>query len=225
MRARILADGGCSSFCSCQVDTIKADAAAEEEVEALVERAIKDEGRLDVFFANAGIAPVHMLEGTDASDIANVLRVNTIGPFLAVKYASEAMKQTSSDKQAPGGSIILTASVAGLNSGAGFIDYSASKAAVISMAKTSAWELGGTGIRVNAVCPGLIETGENLCDVESAGGFADERPTLCRNDRGRLQHFARARHRGQDRTAEPDAEIRRGRRGAFCSRFHLIITC
>lgn len=69
------------------------------------------------------------------------------------------MKITSSKKPESGGSIILTASVAGIRSGAGSLDYSASKSAVISMAATGAWQLSKTNIRVNAVCPGLIETG------------------------------------------------------------------
>lgn len=69
------------------------------------------------------------------------------------------MQVTSASKPDPNGSIILTASVAGLRSGAGSSDYSASKAAVISLAQTSAWQLSRTGVRVNALCPGLIETG------------------------------------------------------------------
>lgn len=69
------------------------------------------------------------------------------------------MKLPHPSKSTPGGSIILTASVAGLRSGAGGIDYSASKAAVISLAASAAWSLARTGIRVNAVCPGLVETG------------------------------------------------------------------
>jgi NAD(P)-dependent dehydrogenase (short-subunit alcohol dehydrogenase family) len=79
--------------------------------------------------------------------------------FLAVKHASKAMMVTSADKPNPGGSIIATSSVAGLRSGAGPTDYSASKAAVINIMQTSAYQLAGTGIRCNAVCPGLIETG------------------------------------------------------------------
>lgn len=69
------------------------------------------------------------------------------------------MKVTSSSKSESNGSIIMTASVAGIRSGAGSVDYSASKAAVINLASTSAWQLARTNIRVNAICPGLIETG------------------------------------------------------------------
>jgi len=79
--------------------------------------------------------------------------------FVAAKYAAQAMMKTSKDKPYPSGSIIATASVAGLRSNAGPTDYSASKAAVISMMQTTAYQLSRTGIRCNAICPGLIETG------------------------------------------------------------------
>jgi NAD(P)-dependent dehydrogenase (short-subunit alcohol dehydrogenase family) len=69
------------------------------------------------------------------------------------------MQRTSAQKSHPSGSIILTASVAGMRSNAGSTPYSASKAAVISMAQTMAFQLANTNIRVNAICPGLIETG------------------------------------------------------------------
>ena len=70
------------------------------------------------------------------------LKVNTLSVFLAIKYASEVMK-----KQPSGGSIIATASVAGIRAGAGGTDYSASKAAVINLVQTSAWQLYGTNVR------------------------------------------------------------------------------
>jgi len=113
------------------------------------------------FFANAGIASWDTLADTSAESFMNIMRVNTLSCFLAIKHASAAMLKTNSSrgKDVSGGSIILTASVAGLRSGAGPVDYSASKAAVNSMAKTSAYQLQRTDIRVNAVCPGLIETG------------------------------------------------------------------
>ena len=66
---------------------------------------------------------------------------------------------TSAEKKYPSGSIIGTASVAGLRSNAGSSDYSASKAGVVSLAQTIAYQLAGTGIRINAICPGVIETG------------------------------------------------------------------
>lgn len=69
------------------------------------------------------------------------------------------MKITSASKAYPSGSIIGTASVAGLRSNAGSTDYSASKAAVVSIAQTVSYQLAGSGIRINAICPGLIETG------------------------------------------------------------------
>lgn len=69
------------------------------------------------------------------------------------------MMQTSPSKPYPSGSIIGTASVAGLRSNAGPTDYSASKAAVISIMQTACYQLAGTGIRCNAICPGVIETG------------------------------------------------------------------
>src|SRR5947209_6922579 len=84
---------------------------------------------------------------------SEVLRVNLIGPFLAIKYAAPVMIARR------GGSIVLTASVAALRATAGGSAYAASKAGVVSLAQTAANALSGTGVRVNAICPGLIETG------------------------------------------------------------------
>lgn len=69
------------------------------------------------------------------------------------------MMKTSTKKPQPCGSIIGTASIAGIRSNAGSTPYSASKAAVVSLAQTISYQLAGTGVRVNAICPGLIETG------------------------------------------------------------------
>ena len=85
---------------------------------------------------------------------AEVLRVNLIGPWLMVKHAGRAMVDAGR-----GGSIILTASVAGIRSGAGGPAYSASKAGVINLAMVSAQQLCESNVRVNALCPGLTETG------------------------------------------------------------------
>lgn len=120
-------------------------------------------------FANAGISgvPAAFTE-VDAAGFMRTMRTNALGVFLCAKYAAINMKKTSSEKQYPSGSIIGTASVAGLRSNAGSTDYSASKAAVVSMAQTMSYQLTGTGIRVNAICPGIIETGMTLPTYEAA---------------------------------------------------------
>jgi NAD(P)-dependent dehydrogenase (short-subunit alcohol dehydrogenase family) len=132
-----------------------ADAGRDGAVRGLVDTCVSELGGLDAFFANAGISggalPFWEIE---EKDFLEVLRVNLIGPFLAVKHASRVMQHNPG-----GGSIICTASVAALRSGAGSTSYSASKAGVVSLVKTAANQLAGTGVRVNAVCPGLIETG------------------------------------------------------------------
>ncbi|HEX2679454.1 MAG TPA: SDR family NAD(P)-dependent oxidoreductase [Polyangiales bacterium] len=157
----IAADGG-------KVVTQRADAGKEADVQALVERAVKDFGGLDVCFANAGITgKTWLVSDTSVEDFNEVLRVNLIGPFLAVKLASAQMQ-----KQGKGGSIVCTASVAGLRAGAGPLAYSASKAGVINMVQSAANMLNGSAIRVNAICPGLIETGmtKPLFDYARAKG-------------------------------------------------------
>jgi NAD(P)-dependent dehydrogenase (short-subunit alcohol dehydrogenase family) len=130
------------------------DAADEDSVRRLVRQAQEHFGGLDIFFANAGISGG--LKGIFEQEVADwqeILRVNLIGPWLAVKHAAPAIKERG------GGSIICTASVAGLRAGAGGPAYSASKAGVISLVETAAVQLVGSNVRVNAICPGLIETG------------------------------------------------------------------
>jgi NAD(P)-dependent dehydrogenase (short-subunit alcohol dehydrogenase family) len=85
------------------------------------------------------------------------------------------MQITSPSKPYPLGSIILTASVAGIRSNAGATDYSASKAAVISIAQTTCYQLSGTGVRVNAICPGLIETGMTKLMYDAARARGTDR--------------------------------------------------
>ncbi|KAL4907155.1 hypothetical protein BDW74DRAFT_148675 [Aspergillus multicolor] len=152
------------------------DAANEGAVKAVIDEALATYGRLDIFFANAGIggsnAPFAEVSG---EQFAETLRINTVGVFLAAKHASLAMKKTSEVKKFPGGSIIATASVAGLRSNAGSTDYSASKAAVVSIAQTVAFQLAGTGIRINAICPGVVETGMTAPMYEAARARGTEK--------------------------------------------------
>jgi NAD(P)-dependent dehydrogenase (short-subunit alcohol dehydrogenase family) len=133
---------------------VAADAGREADVQALIEHAQREHGGLDIFFANAGISGgfASLFEQTP-EDWQEILRINLIGPFLAIKHAAPLLKSRG------GGSIICTASVAGLRSGAGGPAYSASKAGVISLVRAGAQQLSGSNVRVNAICPGLIETG------------------------------------------------------------------
>jgi NAD(P)-dependent dehydrogenase (short-subunit alcohol dehydrogenase family) len=133
---------------------LSADAGREDSVKAFVGRALSSFGALDVFYANAGISGglTPIFEQTE-DYWREILQINLIGPFLAVKHAGVHMVQQKR------GSIILTASVAGLKANAGAAAYSASKAGVISLAQTIANQLSGSGVRINAICPGLIETG------------------------------------------------------------------
>ena len=146
---------------------LRSDAGSEAAVRKLVDSVVQQHGGLDVFFANAGISGgfASIAEQTEA-DWAEVLRVNLIGPFLAIKYAAPVMATRG------GGSIICTASVAGLRAGAGGAAYSASKAGVINLVQSATQQLYGSGVRVNAICPGLIETGmtKGIYDMARASG-------------------------------------------------------
>ena len=147
------------------------DAGREDSVKGFVEHALSAFGALDVFFANAGISGgrVPIFEQTE-DYWRQILQTNLIGPFLAVKYAAVPMIKQGR------GSIILTASVAGLRANAGAAAYSASKAGVISLAQTGAAALLGTGVRVNAICPGLIETAmtKTFLDAVREAGKGDK---------------------------------------------------
>lgn len=133
---------------------IVASVADPEAVKGLVEASVADHGGLHVFYANAGVSGgLTPLLSLEAEDWNQLLAVNLVGPFLAIKHSARHMIDHG------GGAILCTASVAGLRSGAGSPHYSASKAAVVNLVQTSACHLAGTGVRVNAVCPGLIETG------------------------------------------------------------------
>jgi NAD(P)-dependent dehydrogenase (short-subunit alcohol dehydrogenase family) len=135
-------------------EAVTADAGSEKDVIAFIDKALSAYGKLDAIWANAGISGglVPIAEQT-VEHWQEILRINLIGPFLAVKHVMPHMIKQGF------GAIVCTASVAGLKSGASGHPYAASKAGVISLVQTTAYSLSGTGVRINAVCPGLIETG------------------------------------------------------------------
>lgn len=134
-----------------RADAVQTDCASEKGVAAFTAQAIRSFGRLDILHANAGVSgPLVPSLETGAEEFAELLRINLIGPWLAIQAAVPHLGK--------GGAIVCTASVAGLRAGAGGVPYSASKAALINLVQTTAQLLAGTGIRINAVAPGLIET-------------------------------------------------------------------
>lgn len=137
------------------VVTMQGDAGSEEDVLAMLSLATSRFGGIDIICANAGVTGGEAgLFDQSVESWETVLRINLIGPFLAIRHGAKAM--LDSGRQ---GSIVCTASVAALRSGAGGPAYSASKAGVVNLVQIAAQQLAGSGIRVNAVCPGLIESG------------------------------------------------------------------
>jgi NAD(P)-dependent dehydrogenase (short-subunit alcohol dehydrogenase family) len=130
-----------------------ADVSQESEVQGAVARAVSEYGRLDCIFNNAGLGgvagPIDQIPMEWYDVTMNIL---LRGVFMGMKHAVPVMKEQG------GGSIISSASVAGLVAGYGSHVYSAAKAAIIQLTRTAAVELGESGIRVNCICPGGIAT-------------------------------------------------------------------
>ena len=132
----------------------RTDVSRESDVEAMVKRAVTEFGRLDVVFNNAGMAgAIGDVVETEVEDWDATFAVLVRGVFLGVKHAARVMIPAGR-----GGSIINTASVAGLSGGAGPLAYSAAKAAVVNLSRAAANELAEHRIRVNTICPGGINT-------------------------------------------------------------------
>jgi len=131
----------------------KTNVAVESEVRELIEAALGAFGQIDVLVNNAGVVGgLFGLEAQSEEEWLSVYRTNVLGTMYCTKHAAKHMMERKM------GSIVNISSVAGIRSGAGGNAYSASKAAIINFTMTSACDLGGYNVRVNAVCPGLIET-------------------------------------------------------------------
>ena len=134
-----------------ELSTVLADVTDLEQVELVVAEAIKKFGRLDVLISNAGVLnPNGRIHNLATEDWERAFRVNVMGAVNGIRAAVPVMRQQRS------GSIILTASVAGMTAWSHAAPYCATKAAVIQLAKVAAVEYARDGIRVNCVCPGTF---------------------------------------------------------------------
>ncbi len=133
----------------------RTDVAQREQVQALVDRAVRDFGRLDVMFNNAGISCAAFPSFLDDTleDFERVTRVNLLGPMIGTQAAARVMRA-----QGEGGVILNNASIAGLLAGQAMMTYRATKAGLIQFSKSAAIDLAQYGIRVNCLAPGHIRT-------------------------------------------------------------------
>ncbi|MEF2968468.1 SDR family oxidoreductase [Paenibacillus sp. M1] len=158
------------------VTFILVNVADEKSVESLVAETVKKYGKLDIIVNNAGVGILSATHELSFEDYNKVITINQNGVFYGAKYAIREMLKTG------GGSIVNTASILGHVGEAGAFAYNASKGAVNLMTKSLALEYADKNIRVNAICPGYVESG--MVNKEALGDFYDG--LVARHPIGRL---------------------------------------
>jgi NAD(P)-dependent dehydrogenase (short-subunit alcohol dehydrogenase family) len=133
-------------------DSIACDVSRPGDVQAAIAAAVERFGGLDVLVNNAGRPQVGPLLTAGVDELQGVVDVNLAGVFYGIKFAAPVIAERG------GGAIVSTASGAGLRGTPGMGLYAATKAAVINLTQTAALELRPMGIRVNCVCPGIVDT-------------------------------------------------------------------
>ncbi|MBL9095398.1 MAG: glucose 1-dehydrogenase [Alphaproteobacteria bacterium] len=132
---------------------VRCDVNREGDVKAAIDLAVSSFGRLDCLFNNAGTpGPLENAETVTAESFDSVMHLHVRAALFGIKHAVPLMRAQG------GGSIVSTASIAGLQNGFGPLLYSMAKASIVHMTRVAAAQLGPLNIRVNCICPGLIAT-------------------------------------------------------------------
>lgn len=155
---------------------VQVNVADEESVKNMIDQTVQKFGKLDILINNAGVGSLAETHNLSTEDYRKVIAVNQDGVFFAAKYAIQKMLENG------GGCIVNTASILGYVGQAGAFAYNASKGAVNILTKSLALEYADKNIRVNAVCPGYVESG--MVNKEALGDYYDG--LVARHPIGRL---------------------------------------
>jgi NAD(P)-dependent dehydrogenase (short-subunit alcohol dehydrogenase family) len=159
---------------------VRVDVSHAAEVQAMISKAVETYGRLDFDHNNAGILGTPFIGMTECTEAEwnQIMNINLKGVWLCMKYEIPQMLQQG------GGAIVNTASGAGLVGSAAFPIYDASKHGVVGLTKSAALQYAKRGIRVNAVCPGVIRTPMSQQGIDANPQF--EESAITRNPSGRF---------------------------------------
>ncbi|SDL26243.1 3-oxoacyl-[acyl-carrier protein] reductase [Nonomuraea maritima] len=141
-----------AALSGCPADSVHGDVADPAQVSAMMRQVFQRHGRLDALVVNAGVHEAGLLGMTGHAAVTRLFEVNAMGAVHTLQGALRLLRRGSSP------AVVLVSSVMGRAGGAGQAVYSATKASVIGLTRAAAKELGPTGVRVNAVAPGYIET-------------------------------------------------------------------